>query len=256
MGISAISPTVNSFATPSQRAQGSDRPYATATTPISGATPASALQTGAADANASAKASDDASGSAESKSTSTSAALGAKSKLSNEALTAIGKLKARDLEVRQHEAAHLAAAGGLATSGASYTYEKGPDGVSYAIGGEVGIDVSPGRTPQETIERAHIVQAAALAPAEPSGPDLAVAAQAQQLEQEARGELARQQSDPSQADKDQPNSSAKSSAVQFNPSSQSDNTGKPVKDQQANVNRAYGVGDTPRTNFGLLNVYA
>jgi hypothetical protein len=254
MGISAISLTANSFATPSQRAQGSDRPYTSAAPPASGPTPAS---TSATDSNASAKTGDSASSSsADNKSTGTSTALGAKSKLSNEALAAIGKLKARDQEVRQHEAAHLAAAGGLATSGASYTYEKGPDGVSYAIGGEVGIDVSPGRTPQETIERAHIVQAAALAPAEPSGPDLAVAAQAQQLEQEARGELARQQSDPSQADKDQPNGIAKSNRDQYKLSSQPDNTSKPVKDQQANVNRAYGVGGTPRSNFGSLNVYA
>ena len=112
--------------------------------------------------------------------------------LSPEALAQLSKLKARDLEVRQHEAAHLAVAGGLATSGPSYTYHKGPDGVNYAIGGEVGIDTSPGRTPQETIERAQRVQAAALAPAEPSGPDLAVAAQAQQLEAQARSELALQ----------------------------------------------------------------
>ena len=89
--------------------------------------------------------------------------------LSVEALALLGKLKARDTQVRQHEAAHLAAAGGQATSGASYTYQKGPDGVSYAIGGEVGIDLSPGRTPSETIARARQVQAAALAPADPSG---------------------------------------------------------------------------------------
>jgi len=110
--------------------------------------------------------------------------------LSPEALAQIDKLKARDLEVRQHELAHMAAAGGLATSGASYTYQRGPNGVSYAIGGEVGIDTSPGATPEETIQRARTIQAAALAPAEPSGPDRAVAAQAQQMEAQARAELA------------------------------------------------------------------
>lgn len=113
--------------------------------------------------------------------------------LSAEALALIGKLKARDTQVRQHEAAHLAAAGGQATSGASYTYQKGPDGVSYAIGGEVGIDLSPGRTPSETIARARQVQAAALAPADPSGQDVAVAAKAQQMEQKAQADLAQQQ---------------------------------------------------------------
>ena len=112
--------------------------------------------------------------------------------LSKEALDQLAKLKARDQEVRQHEAAHMAAAGGLVTSGASYTYQKGPDGVRYAIGGEVGIDTSPGRTPQETIDRARQIQAAALAPADPSGQDLAVAARAQQMALQARSELAQQ----------------------------------------------------------------
>lgn len=110
--------------------------------------------------------------------------------LSEEALAQIAKLKARDLEVRQHEAAHLAVAGALATGGPTFTFQKGPDGVNYAVSGEVGIDVSPGSTPEETIARARIVQAAALAPAAPSGQDLAVAAQARQLEQQAQTELA------------------------------------------------------------------
>ncbi|NYE59363.1 hypothetical protein FHW58_000515 [Duganella sp. 1224] len=112
--------------------------------------------------------------------------------LSEEALAVLDKLKSRDLEVRQHEQAHLAAAGGLATSGASFTYERGPNGVNYAVGGEVNIDTSPGATPEETIERARTIQAAALAPAEPSSADRAVAAQAQQMEAQARAELAQQ----------------------------------------------------------------
>ena len=147
-------------------------------------------------------------------------------KLSDEALAQIGKLRARDTKVRQHESAHLAAAGGLATSGASFTYQKGPDGVNYAIGGEVGIDVSPGRTPQDTIERAKTVKAAALAPADPSGPDLAVAAKAQQLEQKARTELNMQQGDLS-----------KSSHA-----------------QAANVGRAYGTGG--HIGFNTVSVFA
>ncbi|MYN45329.1 catalase [Pseudoduganella sp. FT93W] len=113
--------------------------------------------------------------------------------LTPEALELVAQLKARDTEVRQHEQAHMATAGGLATSGASYTYQRGPNGVDYAIGGEVHIDTSPGRTAQETIERARTIQAAALAPASPSGADQAVAAQAQQMELQARSELAVQQ---------------------------------------------------------------
>jgi hypothetical protein len=109
--------------------------------------------------------------------------------LSDKAKALVRSLQARDQQVRAHEQAHLAASGGLATSGASYTYQKGPDGVSYAIGGEVSIDVSAGRTPEETIARATTIRAAALAPADPSGQDRAVAAAASQLEQQARGEL-------------------------------------------------------------------
>jgi hypothetical protein len=116
--------------------------------------------------------------------------------LSPEALALIAKLKARDTEVRQHEQAHLAAAGGLAVSGASYVYQRGPDGVSYAVGGEVQIDTSPGRTPEETSARARTIAAAALAPADPSGADRAVAAQAQQLAQQALAEQAQRQAPP------------------------------------------------------------
>lgn len=116
-----------------------------------------------------------------------------KPELSQEEASAVRQLKARDTQVRAHEAAHQAAAGGLAVSGASFSFQRGPDGVNYAIGGEVSIDVSPGRTPSETIGRARTIQAAALAPADPSGQDLAVAAQAQQMAQEARAELTRQQ---------------------------------------------------------------
>ena len=86
----------------------------------------------------------------------------------------------------------MAAGGGMITSGASYTYQKGPDGVNYAVAGEVGIDTSAGKTPEETIDRAQRIRAAALAPADPSGQDRAVAAKATQMEQAARMELAQQ----------------------------------------------------------------
>ena len=107
---------------------------------------------------------------------------------SPEQLKELEQLKAREREVRAHEMAHLAAAGGLATSGATFTYQRGPDGASYAIGGEVKIDTSGGSNPEETIRKAQIIRAAALAPAEPSGQDRAVAAKAAQMEAEARAE--------------------------------------------------------------------
>ncbi len=101
-------------------------------------------------------------------------------------------LQARDREVRAHEAAHMAAAGGLARDGASFSYETGPDNRRYAVGGEVSIDTSPGKTPEETLQKAQTIRAAAQAPAKPSQQDLAVAASAGQMAAEARAELAAQ----------------------------------------------------------------
>lgn len=129
--------------------------------------------------------------SSSSTSTSTSTRAGLED-LSPEEVQELEKLKARDAEVRTHEMAHLAAAGGLAMSGASYTYERGADGVNYAVGGEVKIDTSEGSTPEETIQRAQTIYTAALAPAEPSAQDRSVAAAAMQMETKARAELAEQ----------------------------------------------------------------
>lgn len=89
----------------------------------------------------------------------------------------IERLKATEEKVKAHEAAHKAAGGNLAGS-ASYSYTQGPDGRSYITGGEVQIDMSPGRTPQETVSKMQQVIRAALAPSDPSGQDRAVAAQA------------------------------------------------------------------------------
>lgn len=105
----------------------------------------------------------------------------------------VEELKKRDQEVRRHEQAHLAAAGAHARGGPSFTYQKGPDGKMYAIGGEVPIDLSPvAHDPQATIQKAEAIQRAALAPAEPSGPDRQVAAKAAALATKARQELTQQ----------------------------------------------------------------
>ncbi len=111
--------------------------------------------------------------------------------LSPEAQRQIAELRARDAEVRAHEAAHLAAAGGLAKGGANFTYQQGPDGKEYAVGGEVSIDTSPvNGNPRATLAKAQQIQAAALAPADPSPQDRAVAAQAAALAARAAQELA------------------------------------------------------------------
>jgi|GEM_PF-5793676 hypothetical protein len=105
--------------------------------------------------------------------------------------TAVEELKARDIEVRKHEAAHLAAAGSLAMSGAHYEYETGPDGKRYAVGGDVQIDVSAiSGNPGKTIEKMEQVIRSALAPAMPSEQDLNVARGAEQAEMEAQAQLA------------------------------------------------------------------
>ncbi|MEN0109427.1 MAG: putative metalloprotease CJM1_0395 family protein [Planctomycetota bacterium] len=112
--------------------------------------------------------------------------------LSDAEVEQVRELQARDLEVRQHEQAHVAAGGPYVTSGPNYQYQQGPDGKRYVVGGNVGIDVSAEDTPEKTIAKAQVVRQAALAPAEPSAQDLRVAAQASQLEQQARAELSEQ----------------------------------------------------------------
>ncbi len=104
----------------------------------------------------------------------------------------VAQLQTRDRQVRSHEAAHQAAGGSLAGA-ASFSYERGPDGKVYAVGGEVPIDVSGGSNPSETIAKARQIRAAALAPADPSGQDLRVAAAASAIELEATLELSLQQ---------------------------------------------------------------
>lgn len=109
-----------------------------------------------------------------------------------EVLQVIAQLKARDQEVRTHEQAHVAAGGQYVTSGPSYSYQTGPDGTRYAIGGSVGIDVSPiANDPQATINKARQVMQAAMAPAEPSSQDYAVAQSAQNMMLQAQQELAK-----------------------------------------------------------------
>lgn len=105
----------------------------------------------------------------------------------------INQLKVRDAEVKAHEMAHLSAAGGYSTGGVSFTYQTGPDGRQYAVGGEVGIDVSavPG-DPQATLQKAMVVYSAALAPKEPSQQDYKVASAATQLMSQARADIMKQ----------------------------------------------------------------
>lgn len=110
--------------------------------------------------------------------------------LTEEEQKQVEELKARDAEVKAHEQAHIAAGGSYVRGGASYDYQTGPDGKKYAVGGEVSIDTSAvDGDPQATINKAQVILKAALAPAEPSGQDKAVASQARQMMASARKEL-------------------------------------------------------------------
>lgn len=105
------------------------------------------------------------------------------------------ELAERDREVRAHEQTH-ASIGGQYASAPSYTYERGPDGRMYAVEGEVKIDTSPiPNDPQATLEKAEVIQRAALSVAEPSSADRAAAADARAMAAEARTQILQSESD-------------------------------------------------------------
>ncbi|HLP76075.1 MAG TPA: putative metalloprotease CJM1_0395 family protein [Candidatus Paceibacterota bacterium] len=110
--------------------------------------------------------------------------------LTAEEMAQVAKLAARDREVRIHESQHLAAAGAMA-SGVEYEYERGPDGKMYAVGGKVRMTVSSSRSPEEALDKARQLRAAASAPSDPSGQDMSVMAKASQMEAEALQKLNR-----------------------------------------------------------------
>lgn len=125
------------------------------------------------------------------------------SKQGTEERVELAKLRKQDQEVRAHEQAHLAAAGGIANSGATFSYQRGADGKQYAVGGEVSIDTSPvSGNPEATIRKAKQIRAAALAPSNPSAQDRAVAASATTLEAQAQQELQKEESENAAAEEE------------------------------------------------------
>jgi len=114
----------------------------------------------------------------------------------------IEELKSRDQEVRDHEMAHVAAGGPYIKRGANYEYQKGPDGILYAVGGDVLIDTSPvAGNPEATIRKMDVVRSAALAPANPSGSDRAIASRATSTRIKASEELIKMQLEKSGLEK-------------------------------------------------------
>ncbi|MCG8510376.1 MAG: hypothetical protein MI741_14205 [Rhodospirillales bacterium] len=107
--------------------------------------------------------------------------------LSKEEEAQVRELQKVDREVRQHEQAH-AAVGGPYAGNPTYQFVRGPDGRFYAVSGQVSIDTSPAASPEATIRKMDVVIRAALAPADPSPQDHAVAAEARQTRNEAVAE--------------------------------------------------------------------
>jgi hypothetical protein len=124
----------------------------------------------------------------------------AENELNYEQQREVDELKRTDQEVKTHERAHLAAGAGLVMGGASYQQQRGPDGKMYAVGGEVKIDTSREKDPQDTITKMQQVKRAALAPSQPSGQDQSVAARASQIEAEARIELLKENDEKEKRD--------------------------------------------------------
>lgn len=108
--------------------------------------------------------------------------------VSSEDKALVEQLKKRDREVRLHELAHQAV-GGQHAGSATFEYQRGPDGRNYAVGGEVSINITPTDSPEETLEKAKQIRAAALAPAQPSAQDRRVALEAEQMIADAQREM-------------------------------------------------------------------
>ena len=170
--------------------------------------------------------------------------------LSKEEKQEVTELKKRDKEVKAHEAAHVAAGGQYVRGGASYEYETGPDGRRYAVGGEVPIDTSPVRgDPRATIQKMRVVKAAALAPAQPSGADRAIAAKAGAEASKAQTELMKEQG-----------ASVQGAAAQEADGNTMKNSGfeqglpDPLKDTEKN--NPYYAGNTPSVSNISIDIMA
>jgi hypothetical protein len=82
----------------------------------------------------------------------------------------------------------------LAKGGATFSFQRGPYGKQYAVGGERNIDTSPvSGNPEATIRKAQQIGAATLAPTNPSALDRAVAASATALDAQAQPDFQKEE---------------------------------------------------------------
>ncbi len=170
--------------------------------------------------------------------------------LSEEELKVVEELKARDREVRAHEQAHKTV-GGQYTGAISFSYQSGPDGKRYAVGGEVPIDVSPvPGNPQATISKMTIVKAAATAPAQPSTQDIMVAAEAGRILMAAQSEL--QQQKRTELSTGEQSSSEKKSAAVKQVESETTPSGFGVDKQIGALQRIASLGSEFESRVDIL----
>ncbi|OVE77393.1 hypothetical protein BVX99_02685 [bacterium F16] len=109
--------------------------------------------------------------------------------LSPSEMKRVEKLRQKDQQVRMHEMAHAASAGPYVMGAPVYSYQVGPDGRQYAVGGHVNIDTSPAPTPEETVIKMQVIRGASVSPNRPSVKDVQVASHAMMTEMKARSEL-------------------------------------------------------------------
>ncbi len=108
---------------------------------------------------------------------------GSEQDLTQEEQAQLAELQATDQRVRAHEQAHAAAG----AYNVRYDYQTGPDGKQYAVGGSAQIATTTNSSdPDGRIAEARKMRNAALAPADPSSEDMAVAAKATRIEMEAQ----------------------------------------------------------------------
>jgi len=102
------------------------------------------------------------------------------------------RYQAVDFGVRAQESQHFRAGAGITTP-PEYTFEEGPDGVFYAVAGEVGVDPVSGVTPEKAVQDADTAARAALAATDVSAQDISAARASQADAASLRGQISRQQ---------------------------------------------------------------
>ncbi len=151
----------------------------------------------------------------------------------------ISSLSSRDRVVRAHEQAHSSVGGSLAGA-PSFTFTRGPNGVLYATAGEVSISTGTAGSsdPQVNIAKLEKVIRAALAPAQPSGQDLKVAASASASLNALNSSVAAQKRDEAlnkSSDGSSSSSSSSSSKLKSNESTNADSLTNNANSVQSNL---------------------